>query len=212
MNILIVVAHPDDEVLMAGGAISKWVGEGHKVNVLWVCENDSLRYGGSTVAEHSQEVADYLGFSYASLEYPDQSLDSCSLVNLADKVADVVRRTVPDLVVTHWEGDLNRDHKVVREAVMVATRPKCDSPRFDLWEGYVPTSSEWAFGQQFSPNLFVDIGTGMASKLCAMKLYKTEVQSKGPRSIDGMEATAKHWGCMVGMAYAEPFRVIRSLK
>lgn len=214
MNILLVVAHPDDEVLMAGGSIYKWKQEGHKVHVAWVCENDSMRYGEATpVASQAYAVSEYLGFTCEKYGYPDQGLDRTSFTHIVGRIIDSIKQFDPDKVITHWHGDLNRDHRIVREAVMVATRPKFGCRPLELLEGYVATSSEWAFGQQFSPTLFEELDhMALWVRLKAMAMYETEIQPEGPRSHVGMEAAAKYWGNMVGVHYAEPFNVIRMTK
>ena len=77
----------------------------------------------------------------------------------------------------------------------------------------VPSSTEWFFPMQFSPNIFVDIAKELPSKLKAMKNYSKEIRNfPHPRSTEALEVIAKRWGSVSGFKSAEAFILIRHLR
>ena len=126
--VLVVGAHPDDEVLGLGGTVARHVHEGDEVHAFILCEGMSLRYPN---AEHdfllaeAQAAAAALGVTSLSINgFPDQGLDRYSLTEIAAPIEKRVREFKPTIVYTHWSGDINRDHRLVTEATLVAARCK----------------------------------------------------------------------------------------
>jgi LmbE family N-acetylglucosaminyl deacetylase len=128
----------------------------------------------------------------------------------------LLERLQPDTIYTHHGGDLNIDHQVVHRAVMTATRPMVGQPVKEIYAFEIPSSTEWSFGQFhpiFSPNVFVNIGDTMKTKIEAMKCYKTEIRpAPHPRSPEALQTIAARWGSVCGMNYAEAFVLIRSVR
>ena len=215
-RVLVVGAHPDDETLGPGGTLRRHALAGDAVYALCLCENMSLRYGqaeqaGFDTAVHLREAARTLGFAGLQIVgFPDQRLDEPPIVEVIRPIERAVKELRPGVVYTHWWGDLNRDHKVVYEATLVACRFGATSvERLLAYE--TPSSTEIGVPYNFSPNYFVDITATLEDKKRAIACYSSEMQAyPGPRSPGGLEDRARTWGQGAGMAAAEPFHLLRS--
>jgi len=220
MKVLVVSAHPDDEILGVGGAVRRHSLAGDEVRSLIACEGVSMRYD----AEHrerlhrqSRRAAEILGVSevlYADL--PDQKLDTLPLVEVIGKIEDVVREFRPEVVYTHFPGDVNHDHGVLFRAVQVAVRPYAAPWVRELLAFETASSTEWgapAMQGAFIPEIYVDISSTLDAKVEAFACYERELRpAPHPRSPESLRARAAAWGSHVGVAAAEPFQVVRILR
>jgi LmbE family N-acetylglucosaminyl deacetylase len=216
----VVVAHPDDETLGAGGTIARLAGLGSEVWVVVVCDGVTARH--SHVAQQrecAQRACDVLGAGRVVFcELPDQRLDGLSLVQVIAPIERCVAELRPSIVLTHFEQDVNQDHGVVCRATMVATRPTPASTVETVMCFETASSTEWAppFGSTFAPSVFVDIGATLETKVEAMRMYADthvcEVKPyPHPRSLEAVEIYAKRNGIAVGLEAAEPFMLVRGL-
>ena len=228
MTILVVAAHPDDEVLGCGGTIARLIGgeEGHNVYVAILGEGITSRYDKreqvdqeilKELQERSRQVSKLLGVKDLFLyDFPDNRFDTVALLDIVKTVERLINRFQPQIVYTHHGGDLNIDHAITHRAVMTATRPVENCPVKEIYAFEVPSSTEWAFGQFkpiLQPNVFVDISTTLETKVKAMKVYSSEVRyAPHPRSSEMLQAVAKRWGSVIGIEYAEAFELIRAVR
>ncbi len=220
MKVLVIAAHPDDELLGVGGTIAKHVDAGDCVKLAIICEGISMRYAPERLAvvrEQSQEAAAILGVSEVIIrDLPDQRLDTLPLGAVISEVENLVRSVRPDIVYTHFSGDINRDHRVLAEAVMVATRPYSAPWVREVLMYETPSSTEWGMPQLtpvFQPSIFVDITQTLERKLQAFACYTAEVCAEPhPRSMAGLRARAHYWGSLVNRRAAEPFACVRGLR
>ncbi|HWM14653.1 MAG TPA: PIG-L deacetylase family protein [Gaiellaceae bacterium] len=220
-RVLVVAAHPDDEVLGMGGTIALHAAiRGDEVRILCVTDGSSTQYPGDE-ARRSQKndealrAATALGVTdYVHLDYPDMRLDTIAHADLNGVIEEQVAGFRPGLVYT-VHPDVNRDHRAIFDSVSVATRPTPGQSVRRLLT-YGPTSSvEWtpAGVSWFVPNWFVDIGETLERKLEAFACYETEQRpAPHPRNERGIRAHAEFYGASVGCLYAEPFVLIRSLE
>jgi LmbE family N-acetylglucosaminyl deacetylase len=206
MNVLIVAAHPDDEVLMAGGTLARLAQEGHTIYLAIL--------GVRHLQTEANAVAALLGASRPMVtQLPDQRFDSVDLLDMTKQIETVIVATAAEAIYTHHTADLNLDHALTARAVLTATRPKPGCPVKDVYMGEVPSCTEWGFNYQFKPNVFVDITTTLNTKLKAMTLYTSEMRPfPHPRSPDMLTANAHHWGAVAGCGTAEAFELVRSLR
>lgn len=225
-NILVVAAHPDDEVLGCGGTVARLVEEGHEVYVAILGEGITSRYSKHEQSSQSMvealhacshKASEILGVSKLFIyDFPDNRFDSVPLLDFIKKVEKLVDLIQPHIIYTHHGGDLNIDHLVTHRAVMTATRPLMQCPVKEILAFEVPSSTEWSFGQfqpTFQANVFVDISTRMKKKIQAMFCYESEFHPyPHPRSSEGLQAIAKRWGTVVGVECAEAFQLIRSVR
>jgi LmbE family N-acetylglucosaminyl deacetylase len=219
---LVIAAHPDDEVLGCGGTILTLCRRGYTVNVAFMTDGESSRRTSdlSFRREHRRQAAleasNVLGTRIVFWgDFPDNEMDSVSLLEVVQRIEGVIGETQPSLVISHWHGDLNIDHQIVARAVVTATRPQTSSTVKRVLGFEIPSSTEWAFGlpQVFSPNTFVDIDHVFEQKMTALECYRNELREGfHPRSRDAIVANARRHGHTVGCAYAEALTLIRAVE
>lgn len=225
MRILVIAAHPDDEVLGCGAAIARFAREGHTVHLAILGEGITSRSAWredadpsllSDLRENSREAARLLGAQEPRLfGLPDNRFDSVPLLDVVKLVEEVIAQVSPAAVYTHHGGDLNVDHRIVNQAVLAATRPIDGCPVKDVYACEVPSATEWSFGQLavFVPNVFVDVSATLELKIRAMELYRTEARPfPHPRSPESLRANAIRWGAAAGLPAAEAFQLVRSVR
>jgi len=223
--ILVVAAHPDDEILGCGATAARHVQEGRDVYFAILGEGITARHESREAAdagqlsrlhEHAHAAARKIGVKDLFLhKLPDNRLDTVPLLDVVKLVEDLVLRLKPEVIYTHHPGDLNVDHGVVHRAVLTATRPMRGQPVKEIYAFEVPSSTEWAFGLSpvFRPNVFVDVGAALETKIAAMACYETESRKfPHPRSPEALRAIATRWGSVVGCVAAEAFELVRCVR
>ena len=218
-KVLVVVAHPDDEVLGCGGTVLKHVIAGDEVRLLVMADGETSRESHSVERRNEclEEAARLLGVQECvALRFPDNRMDSVALIDVVKEVESVVSSFSPDTVYTHSHCDLNIDHQVTHRAVMTACRPQgeatCSVKRISSF--YIPSSTEWGLraGSCSMPHSFVDISDTLEKKMEILKVYDEEINpAPHARSYHGVRAAALYWGSTVGLHAAEPFWVEREL-
>ena len=215
---VIIAAHPDDEVLGCGGTAAKLAQSGMRVVPVIVCENASVRYQGdmqNNLESWCRACAQVLGIEEPRfLQLPDQKLDTFSALEMAQHIEKAIRDIEPEVIFTHHGGDINKDHQVLYEASMVATRPLPNQRVRQVYTYETISSSEWGidgFHSRFTPNTFVDINDTLAAKIEGFSKYESEIRTypTSARSPRGIEIRAQDWGTRVGLLAAEPFQLIR---
>jgi len=217
-NILIIAAHPDDEVLGCGGTIAKLAAEGKQVEILILGEGAASRDGSSgdeveKLQNDARKAAQVLGAAkiyFASL--PDNRFDTVALLDIIKQIETVIAEVKPEVVFTQHGGDLNVDHQITFRAVMTAVRPMEGQSIRALYAYEVASSTEWAFQRfepGFRPNYFVDIDGFLEQKILAMEAYGGEIRpAPHPRSPEVLQAMAVARGSTVGLNAAEAFETI----
>lgn len=226
MKVLVVAAHPDDEVLGMGGTIARFISEGHTVYIAILGEGITARFKEREQAKrslieslHSQskKVAKLLGAKNLFLyNLPDNRFDTVPLLEIIKIIENLIHKIKPEVIYTHFSGDLNIDHQLISRAVVTATRPLKGNTVKAIYAFEIPCSTEWTFGslgQAFRANVFMEISKFLHIKLKAMSLYKSEFNSfPHPRSAQALTAIAKRWGSVAGCESAEAFELIRIIK
>ncbi len=226
MNILVIAAHPDDEVLGCGGTLARWAAEGHDVHVLLLADGESARSAtahsasGTVLMEQrncaARNARDILGCkSCELLALPDNRLDGMELLDIVRLIEATIERIRPQTLLTHHCGDVNIDHSVVHDAVVTACRPQPGHLVSELLFFEVPSSTEWrpaGSALPFQPNVFVDISGTLAIKHAALGAYSGEMRAfPHPRSHQAVEALARWRGASVGVDAAEAFMLGRKI-
>jgi len=226
VRILVIAAHPDDEVLGCGGTIARHAKEGDEVKIAILGEGITSRHAHrkqaganslQSIENIARQAGDLLGAKTLHFGHlPDNRFDTVALLDVVKFVEEIVGMASPEVVYTHHAGDLNVDHAITARAVLTATRPVEHTPVRELLAFEVPSSTEWAFHTllpTFQPNIFVDIRETLDMKIRAMNLYTTEIRPyPHPRSDDGLRAAARRWGTASGVAAAEAFQLVRSIR
>ncbi len=225
-SVLVVAAHPDDEVLGCGGTMARLANEGQEVRIAILAEGMTSRYRQREQANrkqldhlhsNAQQAADRVRAKELVLcKLPDNRLDTVPLLEVVKLVEDLIEKFNPAVIYTHHPGDLNVDHGVVHRAVLTASRPIPGQLVREIYAFEVPSSTEWAFQRlepSFRPSVFVDISATLETKVSALACYDTETRKfPHPRSPEAVRAIAMRWGSVAGFQAAEAFELIRSLR
>ena len=222
-TILIVAAHPDDEVLGCFGTVARLIQEGYVAYTLILGEGKTSREKYRDTSKHSEEFKvlnkeiieanQTIGIKKTFIyDFPDNRFDSVDLLDIV-KVIDTMKQKInPNIIFTHYENDLNIDHKITYQAVITATRPMENESVKEIYSFEILSSTEWQYPISFSPDVFFDIKDTIELKLSAMKCYKSELcEYPHPRSLEGIELNAKYNGMRVGKNYVEAFKTIRKI-
>ena len=215
-SILIVAAHPDDEVLGCGGYIAARAIAGDEVNIAFLSDGVTSRKDNLGLSEiesrrnSARLAAKILGVNVVSFgDFPDNKLDSVPILEVINKIEGELEKVKPSIVVTHFGGDLNIDHRIANQAVLTACRPTSGQLVKQIMFFEVPSSTEWQVpieGEAFVPNWFEDISNTLNLKIQALNMYEGEMRDwPHPRSIKGVKYLA-HWrGATCGVGAAEGF-------
>ncbi len=207
MNVMVLVAHADDETLGAGGYIPQLVAQGHRITC--VIMSDGILTVRGVKQDNRTDVykaAKILGIHEVHfLDYEDQKFDKYILADLANSVFKL--KIAPDFIISHVDSDLNNDHKIVADIAKIVGRPKkkpitilgCEIPNTTAWNG-VP----------FHANYYVNIEKTLEKKIKAFSQYRNELQKfPHPWSKEGLTVLAKMRGMESGCRLAEGFHVVR---
>ena len=224
-RILVIAAHPDDEVLGCGATISKYSRQGVQFMVLFIAEGSTCRYADpacadsvAAIAARTQQATNALALlgvkEYRFNNLPCGRLDQAPIIEINKAIEQAIHSFDPDTVLTHSALDANNDHKIVYRATIMATRPGTQSRVARLLSYEVLSSSEWAFSEAFLPTSFEQVEEqDLALKWQALAAYETEVKAYPfPRSEKGVRAQAMNRGMQAGVPLAEAFYLIREFR
>ncbi|MDP6589201.1 MAG: PIG-L deacetylase family protein [Alphaproteobacteria bacterium] len=221
-EILVVAAHPDDEILGCGATLARHADAGDRVHILILATGLAARGAIAAGALEALEGAAGQAARAVGAEaprfagFPDNRLDGMEMLDIAKPTEAVVEGVAPEIVYTHHGGDLNIDHRIACEAVATACRPLPGAAVRAIYAFETVSSTEWAVSgahAAFRPNLFVDVTAYMEAKMCALAAYASEMRpSPHARSEEAVRALAALRGASVGCVAAEAFSVIRELR
>ena len=227
-RVMILAAHPDDDVLGCGGTIAKCVDEGIEVKVVFIAEGTSCRYDKCRIndADVREEILtredcalkalgelgvpeDHISFH----NLPCGRLDQVPIIDIGKLVEQEIKSFKPDTLLTHSKTDVNMDHQRVFQAALQATRPGAQNtvPVVLCYE--VLSSTEWGFEEPFQPNFFIPLSESLVNaKVRSFEHYLTEKKPfPFPRSQEGIMVKAMQRGMQVGVEYAEAFYLLRGI-
>ncbi len=221
MNYLVVVAHPDDEVLGAGATISKLTAQGHNVDLCVMCkeakarsyrpQDDELEQDFKTVADMLKIRTCYGG------NFPNIEMNNTSHIQLVQFIENAIIKTEPDVIITHHPNDTNNDHLhtslACQAAIRIFQRRSDVKPLKEFWYMEIQSSTEWSVNTAmnfFSPNLFVEIGyEGVQVKVNALSKYRGVMRPyPHPRSEEAIRGLAAYRGSQFGCNFAEAFECV----
>jgi LmbE family N-acetylglucosaminyl deacetylase len=219
-EVLVMVAHPDDEVLGAGGTMARHAARGDAVHVAFLTDGVGARGDNNAATEYRAAAARkanaFLGARTPRfLGFADNRLDTLACLDVVKAIEALIDEINPDTIYTHHGGDLNIDHVICHRAVMTACRPLpgCRVRRILAME--IVSSTEWAPNTAlfFNPTLFIDISERMTAKRHALEAYAEEMRAfPHARSFEGIEALARWRGASAGLAAAEAFMLLREIE
>ena len=223
-KVLIVAAHPDDELLGCGGAILHHLYQGDKVRVTIVAEGLTSRESKNKSNQDTaglknitKKICEEVGIKELDfLDFADNRLDDYNLLDVIKPIENIINTFKPEIIYTHHYGDLNKDHQIVNRAVMTAARPKPNSFVQKIYAFEVLSSTNWSIinsNSVFEPNYYLNIEKFLKKKLSLLNYYVSEIE-KWPhtRSLKSIEILAKYRGSTVGLEAAEAFYLLRQIK
>ena len=212
MNILVIAAHPDDEVLGMGGTIKK-LSKKNKIHLCVVTEGVSAQYTSKNMIEKRKESCiksgKILGIStFDFLEFADMKLDSISSLRINQELEKIIKKYKPSTVYTTPKNDLHKDHQIVFESTLIASRPHSTTVK-NLFSYEIPGIVK----NPFVSTVYEDITKEISFKIKAFKCYKSEIEKfPHPRSIKSIETLSYQRGMESGLIKAESFELIKSIR
>lgn len=224
MKILIIAAHPDDEVLGCGGTIAK-LSSNNDIYTLILGEGitsrnipeEQKKEDVERLRRDAESANEILGVKKVFFEdFPDNKFDTVPLLDIIKTIEEYTLEINPEIIYAHHYGDLNIDHQITHKAVFTAIRPIEDYSVKKIFTFEILSSTEWNKQNQcnvFIPNTYIDISKTIDRKMEAMKCYKSEIREyPHPRSMEGIKILAQKRGLEVGLKYAEAFCLIREVQ
>lgn len=226
MKVLVFAPHADDEVLGCGGTIARYVAEGAEVYVCIVTSGKKPIFDDTIASQNGWPHIHYLEVMESHkvlgiketyfLGFPAADLESAPRYRLNEKIQEMVDVIEPDIVFIPHFGDMQKDHTLTAESVMVAVRPKGNHIVQAVYSYETLSETEWNITHVkniFIPNVFIGISKYMDKKLKAIECYKSQLgEFPNPRSLEAVEALAKYRGSSSGDRYAEAFMLIREYR
>lgn len=227
-RILIVVAHPDDELLGLGASMNLLISKyGVKTHVVILGEGITSRSDKrdsknwqAELKTHKQNIAKAqkaIGYgSTSTYDFADNRFDSVDLLDLIKVIEKEKQAFKPEVIFTHHGGDLNIDHQRTFEAVITACRPMADEAVKTIITFETPSGTEWRASsdpKNFIPNFFIRVSEkNVAAKIKGMESYEFEKRAfPHPRSPEALRIQAQRWGVAIGANFAEAFTIIRTI-
>lgn len=222
-KVLVIAAHPDDEILGVGGTALKHTKAGDEVYCVIAAEGIGARYSDERnnlkevkdLHVQSAKAASILGYKeIIFLHFPDNRMDSVDLLDVIKKIEEIVEKIKPDIIYTHHPGDVNIDHNICFKAAMTAARPIGKEKVLSIYTFETLSSTEWQIqpSEAFNPNTYVDIESEIEQKLDAMKQYVGEIRDyPHSRSLEGIRILAQFRGLQSGIKFAEAFCLMKRI-
>ncbi|MFV8372655.1 PIG-L deacetylase family protein [Flavobacterium sp. LB2P74] len=225
---MIVVAHPDDELLGLGATFNKLINEYNvKTHVVILGEGITSRSDNRDISLWEQELAIHreniknaqlaIGYHGTSIyDFPDNRFDSVALLDIVKVIEKEKNVFNPDVIFTHHGGDVNIDHQRTFESIITACRPMNDDKLKMIITFETPSGTEWRSPtdpRHFLPNLFFSVSeSNIEAKIKGMESYEFERRNyPHPRSPEALKILAQRWGVVVGTNFAEAFCLVRSI-
>lgn len=221
MRVLVIAAHPDDEIYGMGGTIAKLSDQGHEVYSLIVTEGCTTQYKDNPELIEEKMDQAYKANSILGVkevifgDLPDMRLDTFEHVKINAVIENAIKDIMPDIVYTHFYGDVNKDHTCVFESTMVAVRPLSSQCVREVYCYQVPSSTEWGANVAYSafiPNVFEEISSYYEKKQQSILAYSSEIREyPHPRSIEVVKMYDEALAKRNGLDLAEGFMLIRKV-
>lgn len=212
MNVLVIAAHPDDEVLGMGGTIKKLAQKQHTIHLCIITEGATAQYSDKKMIKIRKEACKKAGKilgikTFDFFNFPDMRLDEISHLEVNQKIEKMISKYNPSVVYTTPKNDLNKDHQIVFESTLVATRPLTSNVK-QILSYEIPGITKFPF----HPTVYEDIKKQFSYKIKAFNEYKSEIEEfPNPRSIDAIESLSIYRGMESGVTKAESFELIRNI-
>lgn len=224
MSVLCIAAHPDDEVLGAGGTLARHAADGDDVHVCILSDGVTSRYDNPENAteeieqrrDRARRACEKLGATASLHAFPDNQFDTVALLDIVQTIEEEIATHEPEVIYTHHYGDLNVDHELACRATVTATRPLADSIVERVLAFETLSATEWSVPSPenaFQPQEFVNVKDHLSAKIDALGVYERELREPPhPRTPETVEKNARVWGAKAGVPAAEPFEMLRGVR
>jgi LmbE family N-acetylglucosaminyl deacetylase len=216
-KILIIAAHPDDEILGCGGFLSKYANQ-VEISIVFIAEGDSCRFDSPELTQevlkkinHREECArEALSiFNISNIDFnrlPCGRLDRGDIIDINKIIEKKISSFKPSILLSHYSHDTNNDHRIVSRSVEMSTRP-LNNHDINTFSFEILSSTEWNLHNPFKPNTFVKLSADdVNNKIKAIGLYDGEIREfPHSRSADGIKTLSQYRGMQVGVNYAEAY-------
>lgn len=220
-TIMVVAAHADDEALGCGGTLARLTAEGAQIHVAFMADGVFSRKSSTPTqlnkrklaAEKARKIIGHQKCHF--LDFPDNQMDQVPFLVIVQKLEALIKKYQPEIIFTHFHGDLNVDHRITQQAVMTACRPAPSCSVKKIYGFEIPSSTEWATpgGSPFCPAFFMDIHPFLRKKIKALQAYSVEMrETPHARSLCNVEFLARNRGHSMGIQAAEAFVVYRHIQ
>jgi len=227
-KIMVVVAHPDDELLGPGASMHKLIRERNvKTHVIILGEGITSRSEKRDLAlwktelethrDNIEKARQAIGYHKVSAhDFPDNRFDTVPLLDIIKTIETEKLAFAPDIIFTHHGGDVNVDHRRTFEAVITACRPMENENVKSIFTFETPSSTEWRAStdpHHFTPNFYISLKEeDLNAKIAGMESYQFEKRRyPHPRSPEALRIQAQRWGISIGREFAEAFNMVRSV-
>lgn len=219
MNILVIAPHPDDEIIGVGGTIFKNIDIGNNVYVAVITKGAEPLFSDESVKKTREETIKChreAGIKETFfLDFPAAMLETVSRYKINDEIIGIVKKIQPNEVYIPHFGDMQKDHRIVVDSAMVALRPKYSFAPAKILAYETLSETGWnvpSCGNEFIPNVYVDISAYLEKKLNAMKIYESQLGAyPDARSLEAIKALAQYRGSVMNLHAAEAFMLIREI-
>ena len=217
---LIVVAHPDDEILGFGAAGAKLVKTGQVVQPIILCGSADARKRRPSdidLYEDMIKANELLGFNEPVLgSFPNIKMNNVAHLDIVQFIERQILAFKPQRIFTHHPADLNDDHGQISRACMAASRyyqRRDDIPPLEsLHFMEIQSATDWAYesvGSGFKANLYVEVEEEIEFKLQALSCYRNVMREyPHPRSVEAIKGLSAYRGGQSGQLYSEAFQTI----
>ena len=223
-KIMLIAAHPDDELLGSAGTLLFYKKKGYEIKTIFLSDGESSRNINREKKHILIKQRKVQAIKVSKLckfqepifaEFPDNRLDTIPMLKVVKFIENEIKKFKPNIVITHNENDLNIDHMLTFKAVVTATRPSTKTFVKSIYCFETPSSTENNFSKikvSFNPNLYFDITKYIDKKIKLLKIYNKEIKPyPHSRSLESIKVLAKYRGAQIGVKYAEAFYLLRKL-
>ena len=225
---MVVVAHPDDELLGLGATMNRLINEYNIItHVVILGEGITSRDDVRNKEIRKKELETHrnnifsaqkeIGYSEVAIyDFPDNRFDTIALLDIIKVIEKEKHAFQPDIIFTHHGGDVNIDHQRAFEAVITSCRPMSNETVKTIFTFETPSGTEWrspSDPRHFLPNYFFSIAAeNLEAKIRGMECYEFEKRVyPHPRSPEALKIVAQRWGIATGVEYAEAFCLVRNI-
>lgn len=200
-NLLAVVAHPDDLEMMAAGSMLKFNNENIKTHVLvltngsWVSQNGEIIRSKEESMEEMNNVSTLMKYTTCNI-LDEKTLELQFKDSLVCEVLNRIDKFNIDTLLTTWNKDSHRDHRVASEIALAASRRV---------PNYLMGQVNYYMTDFFTPNFFIDITSEWDSKIKCLSLFESQWQRNEKDWTEFLDNTSRYYGKVIGVERAEGF-------